>query len=543
MSGSGVGATLATWTGGFAEREVGIRVRTDDRRSLVPVELLVGVALRRNPRRAQLLVSTVLAKHVPTDPGLAIVAAQLLGLLVGGELDGNRPPGGLFARLARILQQMEEAGGGAASASAPASGSASASAGLAALRAEVAELRSKHPEVVTIGYAETATGLGQFVAETIGSFYIHSTRHAPAGRAPFAGFEEEHSHATSHQLYPDRTDWLRPGGTVVLVDDELSTGTTIVNTIRALHQVAPQSRWVVASLIDLRSDVDRARFDTLAEALGTSIAVVALGSGTVDLPPDVLARAARALPPAAPALPADALALPRAAPVSPRSQRAQGASKGPELLQSAPERAVSVLSMAESGVESREAEKAGSREAGAGAGALTLVEVAGGGDRSARFGVDARPGGLDGAAARIVAALDPVLPGGATLVLGSEEYIALPLAVADELAHGHRRTGGQRSVRFSTTTRSPIAAIDRPDYAIASALGFQSHDLTSDGFGPRFAYNLTRSGCRFDAIVFVPEPDADRDRMLAADGVAEALRRVTDHVFVVLTHPEEPATP
>ncbi|MDF2442342.1 MAG: hypothetical protein JWR01_545, partial [Subtercola sp.] len=324
----------ATWTGGFAEREVGIRVQTDVRRSLVPVDLLVGVALRRNPRRAQLLVSNVLAKHVPTRPGLVIVAAELLGLLVSGELDGRRPPADLFDRLAGILR-----------ASSPADGAAAVE--LSALRGAVAGLRSEHPQVVTIGYAETATGLGQLVAETIGSYYIHSTRHAPAGRTPFAGFEEEHSHATSHQLYPARADWLRPGGTVVLVDDELSTGTTIVNTIGALHAAVPQARWIVASLIDLRSEADRARFDTLAASLGTSIAVVALGSGTIALPPDVLPRAARALAALSPA--------------------AEEASRGPEVLESNPKGALSVLSMPH-------------------------VSGGGGGAGGARYGIDARAG-------------------------------------------------------------------------------------------------------------------------------------------------------
>ncbi|HEY4422354.1 MAG TPA: phosphoribosyltransferase domain-containing protein, partial [Pseudonocardia sp.] len=32
--------------------------------------VLLGLALRRNPRRAQLLVSRVLGKHVPADPRL-----------------------------------------------------------------------------------------------------------------------------------------------------------------------------------------------------------------------------------------------------------------------------------------------------------------------------------------------------------------------------------------------------------------------------------------------------------------------------------------
>ena len=51
---------------------------------------LVGLALRRNPRRAHLLVSRVLGKHIPVTPDVAVAAGRLLGELVtlerGGEL-------------------------------------------------------------------------------------------------------------------------------------------------------------------------------------------------------------------------------------------------------------------------------------------------------------------------------------------------------------------------------------------------------------------------------------------------------------------------
>jgi hypothetical protein len=51
--------------------------------------VLLGLALRRNPRRAQLLVSRVLGKHVPTDPRLVRGAALLLGALVADVLAGR----------------------------------------------------------------------------------------------------------------------------------------------------------------------------------------------------------------------------------------------------------------------------------------------------------------------------------------------------------------------------------------------------------------------------------------------------------------------
>ncbi|MEO6881768.1 MAG: phosphoribosyltransferase domain-containing protein, partial [Mycobacteriaceae bacterium] len=40
---------------------------------------LVGLALRRNPRRAHLLVSSVLGKHVPADPHRVVAAGHELG--------------------------------------------------------------------------------------------------------------------------------------------------------------------------------------------------------------------------------------------------------------------------------------------------------------------------------------------------------------------------------------------------------------------------------------------------------------------------------
>lgn len=85
----------------------------------------------------------------------------------------------------------------------------------------------------------------------------------PAVRWPHVeqagGFEESHSHATSHLLLPEDRDLLASGGTgadasvLVLVDDEFSTGNTVLNTIRALHALHPRERYVIVALVDMRS--------------------------------------------------------------------------------------------------------------------------------------------------------------------------------------------------------------------------------------------------------------------------------------------------
>lgn len=198
-----------------------------------------GLALRDNPRRAQLVVSRVLAKHLPVPGAAAERAGHDLGRRVAEVLGDGPPP-------------------------------------------------------VVLGYCETATSLGQLVAEVLpGAHYVHTTRR-PDPRVPaLGGFEEEHSHATSHVLQPldqaplrDRT---RP---LVLVDDELTSGTTVRNTLAALP---PHDVVVVATLLDLRPDAARARL---------TVPVVAPVSGELVVPDDVQERAAAlrarlaALPPA-----------------------------------------------------------------------------------------------------------------------------------------------------------------------------------------------------------------------------------------------------
>ncbi|MCU1444580.1 phosphoribosyltransferase domain-containing protein [Cryobacterium sp.] len=482
--------TLTTpfWPTGSVRDALDIHVRTDDARSILDVDALVGIALRHNPKRAHLLVSTVLAKHVPTVPGIALAAGELLGLLVSDALGADGGTGAGTAQRARefggrlgaLVTLLAEGAG-------PRTPAATdrARLDLTDLRREIRAATTAHPDVVALGYAETATGLGQLVADALHAYYLHSTRHAPAGATSFAGFAEEHSHATDHALLPTDPEWLCAGGTAILVDDELSTGTTVINTVTALHALRPQRHWVIASLIDLRSAADLARFDDLAGRLDTRIDVVCLAAGSIALPPDVLTRAGRLI---------DSMSA------------AEPAADGTEPLGGA----VHLLDCTD------------------------LPPV-----RSARFGTtEPVSTALAATIARRVATTLPAVdstrptstPDRGVLVLGSEEFIALPMFIADELASA----AASRTVRFSTSTRSPIATLDRPDYPIHSAIRFQSHDTTSDGVGVRFAYNLTTAHQRFGAVVFLPEPGTDPATLDGADGVIDAIRQVSDNVVVVL---------
>jgi adenine/guanine phosphoribosyltransferase-like PRPP-binding protein len=467
--------TVAGETTASVIERLGVSVRGD-------AAALLGLALRRNPRRAQLLVSRVLGKHVPTDPRLVRAAGLLLAGLVADVLAGRSarelPVGLLHAAVA---------------------GDRDAVARLHRLAADAVEPDPR--DALVLGFAETATALGHCVAEGLGGAdYLHSTRRST--RLPaVGGFTEDHSHASEHLLVPADPLLLRGGRPLVLVDDELSTGRTVLNTITALHRLAAREHYVVATLVDVRTD--GGELVAGVAALGARLDVVALARGRVTLPPDLPARAAALTAP---------LATPRTAL---RSHSA--VSEPPEPHFGA------IVRFPEAGQRTWEAP-------GESGGRVQL------GEPGWPDGVPV--GGRHGFTAADHSALAAALPGLAgglgvrpaerTLVLGTEELMQLPLRLAQVLADaGH-------DVAFSTTTRSPAVVVDQPDYALRSGLTFPAHDDPADGPGPRYAYNLGGPAePRWDHVLVVVDPPADTPALRS--GLLAALSPRTRRLTLVIT--------
>ncbi len=186
------------------------------------------VAARANPKRGFLIVSTVLGRHLPARPAAMRATMDALAAMLPADL----------------------------------------------------------PEpIVMLGMAETATALGQgsfaaFQARHPGKriVYLQSSRQRVEGASVIARFEEGHSHATTHLVQiadPALIDVAGSARTLVIVDDECSTGQTFVAAARALVEAMPSVERIETLCITDWSD--RAYLNALPRA-GTAYAIV---SGTM----------------------------------------------------------------------------------------------------------------------------------------------------------------------------------------------------------------------------------------------------------------------
>lgn len=150
-------------------------------------EDLFSMAERRNPKRAFLFVSKVLGRHIPVAPQVMRTAYRDLAGQIAHDLPGP---------------------------------------------------------VLFIGMAETAVGLAAGVHQEYCEIrhqqdvvLLTSTRHPVDGQL-MCEFVEAHSHATDHLIYWPKDDvsaeMVRNAKSLVLVDDEATTGNTFANLLASL---------------------------------------------------------------------------------------------------------------------------------------------------------------------------------------------------------------------------------------------------------------------------------------------------------------------
>lgn len=157
--------------------------------------MTIKVAKRdNNPKRNFVLVNTTMSKHIPTNPKETKEMCCDLAYKIK-EIVGNR-------------------------------------------------------RVLLIAFAETATAVGGLISKILpNSYFITTTREVYKGEKSLQ-FLEEHSHAMEQTLYIgdlQRRNLLKDFNCVVFVDDEFTTGKTILNFMEVLKRVVKEDSLFVAS--------------------------------------------------------------------------------------------------------------------------------------------------------------------------------------------------------------------------------------------------------------------------------------------------------
>ncbi len=150
--------------------------------------------------------------------------------------------------------------------------------------------------VLFIAMAETAIGLGQGVFEAWlrahpdqAAMFIHTTRYR-VGDTELVEFEEAHSHAPRQFLHLPPGDAERAlllgARTLVLVDDEASTGNTFLNLTEACRKLNPGIAHV--HLATITNFMGAPATAALTERFGLPVTSAAVLSGTYSFTPGTL---------------------------------------------------------------------------------------------------------------------------------------------------------------------------------------------------------------------------------------------------------------
>ena len=186
---------------GAAHKNLERNLRGDAMKNYSVDEVLRVAKRFNNTRRKYLLVNPLQGKHLPTRPSAALEMMDALGERVAKNFSDAR---------------------------------------------------------LVIGFAETATAIGAVVAKNLSGecFYLQTTRENFSGT--FVEFLEEHSHAPEQKLFAENFfELLNQTDSVIFVDDELSTGKTLLNIVRQLKNKFPalnDKKICAASIINRLSE-------------------------------------------------------------------------------------------------------------------------------------------------------------------------------------------------------------------------------------------------------------------------------------------------
>ena len=206
-----------------------------------------------NAKRNFLFISKLLGKHIEVRPDMCKAAGHLLASLKYPEL-----------RSEKIIDYVKGEN--------------------VDIKYELNKTVTQASKILVIGFAETATGLGMAVASKIKDcIYQTTTREPITDVKNLLSFEEEHSHATTHKFYSLLDYDLNDFDEIILVDDEITTGNSMLNLITELINICSVRKYSILSILDWRDDTFVEKYKDFATTNNVSINVYSLLSGQISI--------------------------------------------------------------------------------------------------------------------------------------------------------------------------------------------------------------------------------------------------------------------
>ncbi|WNS47028.1 phosphoribosyltransferase family protein [Paenibacillus sp. MMS20-IR301] len=425
------------------------------------------MAARINKKRSFLFVSKVLGKHIPVNPYTPLLSGAALALLLYLEMSEDAADREMMDKL------MDQA----------VHGLIHPEYAEEAYRDLLAACLVLPRPVLFIGFAETATALGHSMYNMFarGASYIHTTREHIPELESVVTFEEEHSHAVDHLCYALNSKLLSGTEPVVLVDDEITTGNTAINTIRDIQSKFPRREYVVASLLDWRSAGNIQAYRELEQELGIRITALSLLQGHIEVKGTPLLGA--------------------------------GNGSGGEEARAMAELVTTYVT---DGLE---------RLPVTSTDAQGVINPAPYLKFSGRFGLDwADNLQIDEGVSRVAGLLRGLRECTRTLVMGVGEFMYLPMRIAAEMGAG---------VAYQSSTRSPIHPEQRADYGVHSAAAYPS---AGDPEIMNYIYNVEPG--QYEDIFVLLEREVPRARIKPMTDILQRLAGSKVHLIILASEPE-----
>lgn len=436
----------------------------------IPLDTLFTMAARKNPKRSFLFVSKVLGKHIPINPYSGLLANLILATKYMDEVYNIKDDNRIKELVSGFIDQNN--------------------------CEDIYKKAIQTPHVlpepnIFIGFAETATGMAQGIFSSFKGegFYTHTTRDIVLNNDFNIPFEEEHSHAKDHNCYGLSEEFLKSDAPIVLIDDELTTGKTILNIIKAVQSKYPRKTYVVLSILDWRSDDDISKFSEIEKDMGISIKVISLVSGNIEI---------------------------------------EGSLNINCIKQN--EEVAICVEESDASIEYLMLDDYFDKP-------LKYTSIDGDGNdhitpylkETGRFGIScSEQSHISNKVAKIGELLKSKRTGDKTLCLGTEEFIYIPMMIAAHMGKG---------VKYHSTTRSPIYSLNKAEYGAKNGFSFES----PGGSGViNYLYNIPYEG--YDELFLILEREVCPNRLDSIVGTLKMLGIPKIFIVYCLTGETKPFT-